>query len=66
MEKLDDKIEIRCSTFQKNTMQGLANMFAKGNLSKFVRHCVLNTNREHIENNFESDGLRKGPPKKPS
>lgn len=53
-EKLTEKILIRVSLKEKNTIKMLADIYAGGNMSAYVIDRVLYSNRRVIkENNFE-------------
>lgn len=67
-EKLNDRLEIRLSTQEKNTIKMLAKMYAAGNMSAYIVDRVLYTNRRIIKpENFDLSKrrIKKGDPKVP-
>ena len=53
-----EKIHIRMTTLERNQLQIFANIYCDGNLSEFVRHCVLNFQIE--ESDLEIGGAGNG------
>ena len=49
-KKLTEKIEIRCTTEEKNTLKMLAELYSNGNLSAYVMDRALHASRRKIEN----------------
>lgn len=49
MEKLNEYIHIRVSTFEKNRLKWLADRYANGNLSLWVVYASLNIDREMLK-----------------
>ena len=58
-EKLVEKIEIRVSRQEKNTIKMLADLYANGNVSAYVIDRVLYSNRKLIKSgDFELSDRR--------
>lgn len=69
-KKLSEKIEIRVSSYEKNFIKGLADMYAGGNVSLFMVYSAFNADRKILgEDDLRESkrSLRKGriasPPK---
>lgn len=64
--KLVEKIEIRCSVEEKNTIKMLALLYADGNMSAYIIDRVLYSNRKVLKDgDFELSQRRVGAKKKP-
>jgi len=48
-KKLTEKIEIRCTPEEKNTLKMLAEMYSSGNLSAYVMDRALHGSRKLIK-----------------
>ena len=59
MEKLNEYIHIRVSTYEKNRIKWLANRFAGGNISLWMVYASLNLNREFINPEVLKESKRK-------
>ena len=61
--KLNEKIEIRVSLYEKNKIKYLADLFANGNLSLWVTYAALNAPRINVKPDDleESSRKNKGP-----
>jgi hypothetical protein len=46
--KLTERIGIRLSPYEKNFIQGLANIYAEGSISALLLHSVFNLSRKAI------------------
>jgi hypothetical protein len=55
-----NKVTIRCTDKEKNQLQVMANIYCEGNLSEFVRFCVLNYEIK-LEDLQENLGKKKPP-----
>lgn len=68
-EKLTERIEIRVSIKEKNTLKMLADLYSEGNISAFIIDRALYSNRRVVRyNNFELSNRRvkKGDENKPA
>lgn len=62
-EKLTERIEIRLTPYEKNFIQGLADMYASGNISLLLVYSVFNADRKLLgEDDLRESrrSLRKG------
>lgn len=50
---LDQKIEARCTKFEKSKIKFLAKIYAKGNMSLFVIYSALNMPKENLKEAIE-------------
>lgn len=50
MRKLNKKIELRISDFDKNKIKFLAEKYHDGNVSRFMVYCALNFPRHKMKN----------------
>ena len=56
MKKLNaksDELRVRVTKKEKNKIRGLAKIYAGGNLSQWVRHCI-----DNYESKFLTDGAK--------
>lgn len=56
--KLNDRMEIRLSTFEKNQIKGRAKLYAKGNVSLFVVHQALESDPKFLTEDSLFDSRR--------
>lgn len=57
--KLTERIEVRCTTEEKNIIKTLAMMYSNNNISAYIIDRVLYSNRKIIkEKNFELSNRR--------
>lgn len=57
--KLNDTIEIRVSTLEKNRLKGLAKLYAGGNLSLWLVYAGLNVERKNLKETDLWDSARR-------
>ena len=48
-----EKIHIRMTTLERNQLQICANLYCDGNLSEFIRYCVVNFQIEESDLDVE-------------
>jgi hypothetical protein len=61
---MDVRIEIRCSTIEKNRIKALAAIYADGNLSLWLVHSAMNAPRKKINgDNIKESARNKKPPR---
>ena len=58
-DKLTEHIHIRLSPYEKNFIQGLADLYAKGNLSLFLVNAAFNSDRKFLEENDLRESRRR-------
>lgn len=58
-KKLTERIEIRVSPYEKNFIKGLAEMYAKGNLSLFLVYAAFNSERKFLNDDDLVESKRK-------
>ena len=57
-EKLTHRIRVRCSEFEKNRLQMLADMYAGGNLSLWIIYAAMNVERKHLKTDSLDESRR--------
>lgn len=57
-EKLTRQIHIRVSEYEKNFIQGLADLYANGNVSLFAVYSMLHVERKMLGENDLNDSNR--------
>jgi len=50
-KKLTERIEIRVSSYEKNFIKGLADLYAEGNVSLFLVWAAFNSDRKILGEN---------------
>jgi len=50
-DKSSERINIRVSLYEKNFIQGLADLYSGGNISLFMIYAVFNCDRKFLEEN---------------
>lgn len=58
-KKLSERIEIRVSPYEKNFIQGLANLYADGNLSLYLVYSAFNSERKILNEDDLPESIRK-------
>jgi hypothetical protein len=53
-KKLNEVLQVRLSTQEKNRIRGLADLYANGNISLWIVHAGLNAPREFLMPKDES------------
>ena len=56
--KLSERINIRLSPYEKNFIQGLANIYSGGNLSLFLVYAALNCDRKFLSSDELRESIR--------
>jgi len=51
IHKLSEVITIRVAPYEKNFIQGLADLYAKGNVSLYLIYAAFNSERKFLEEN---------------
>ena len=58
-DNLDEVITVRVSTYEKNKLRMLADMYAGGNISLWVVRCALDAPRKMLDDDSISSSKRK-------
>lgn len=67
--KLSERIEIKVSPYEKNFIQGLANLYSNGNVSLYLIYAAFNSERKILKEDDmpeSSRRIRRGLKKTPS